>query len=87
MNFAIFAVNLQFSFTISIHLGQFISFFHFAQETGVLFLPRKFHFATAVMLVEVYGSCVPDGPGGLNNLEYENAGILSQVNWRLYFVL
>ena len=63
-----------------------MSFFHSAQETGVLFLPRKFHFAMAVLLVEVYGSCIPDGAGGLKSLEYENAGILSQVNWLLYSV-
>ena len=49
------------------------------QENGRLLLPQKFHFAIAVMLVEVYGSCVPDGQGGLKNLEYEIGGIISQV--------
>lgn len=32
------------------------------------------------MLVEVYGSCVPDGPGGLKKLEYERTGIFNQVS-------
>ena len=58
------------------------------QENGRLFLPQKFHFAIAVMLVEVYGSCVPDGPGGLKNLEYETTGgIISQVGMIFSYIM
>ena len=31
------------------------------------------------MLVEAYGSCVQDGPGGLKTLEYQNNDLISQV--------
>eukprot|EP00794_Sanderia_malayensis_P020418 gene20418-22431_t len=53
--------------------------FDLDQETGQLFLPRHMHRSMAIMLVEVYGSCVPDGPGGLKNLEYNDTGLISQV--------
>eukprot|EP00795_Rhopilema_esculentum_P003345 gene3345-1694_t len=50
------------------------------QESGGLFLPQKYHFSVAVMLVEVFGSCVQDGPGGLKTLEYQNNDLISQVS-------
>ena len=31
------------------------------------------------MLVEVYGTSVPDGPGGLKNLEYSDGGFINQA--------
>ena len=36
------------------------------------------------MLVEVYGACFPDGPGGLKSLEYQDGGIISQVSFLFY---